>query len=66
MFIFATSDDKHGNSALVMAGALRDYKVPVTLHFLPSGGHGYGLRTGNPAGERWPLLAKKWLKETVK
>jgi acetyl esterase/lipase len=66
MFIFATADDSHGNSALVMAGALRDHKVPVTLHFLPHGGHGYGLRTGNPAGERWPLLAEKWLKETVK
>jgi len=66
MFIFATADDNYGNSALVMAGALRDHKVPVTLHFLPRGGHGYGLRTGNPAGERWPLLAEKWLKETVK
>ena len=62
MFIFATADDKHANSALVMAGALRDHKIPVELHLLPEGGHGYGLRPGNDAAETWPLLAKKWMK----
>jgi len=61
MFIFETADDGHGNSALVMAGALRDAGVPVELHFLPEGGHGYGLRPGNPAAETWPALLKKWL-----
>jgi len=61
MFLFATADDPYGNSALVMAGALRDAKVPVELHFLPKGGHGYGLRKGNVAGETWPSLAAKWL-----
>ncbi|MEZ2446053.1 alpha/beta hydrolase [Chitinophaga sp. RCC_12] len=66
MFLFATADDTYGNSALVMAGALRDAKVPVELHFYAKGGHGYGLRNGNPAGEAWPLLMEKWLKTTVK
>lgn len=61
MFVFATADDGHGNSALVMAGALRDAKVPVELHFMPEGGHGYGLRSGNIAAETWPALLKKWL-----
>lgn len=61
MFIFATADDKYGNSALVMAGALRDAKIPVELHLMPEGGHGYGLRSGNIAGETWPLLCEKWL-----
>lgn len=61
MFLFATADDKYGNSALVMAGALRDAKVPVELHFLPNGGHGYGLRKGNRAAEVWPLLMEEWL-----
>ena len=56
-----TSDDHYGNSALVMAGALRDAKVPVELHFMPEGGHGYGLRPGNPAAETWPGLLQKWL-----
>lgn len=61
MFLFATADDYYGNSALVMAGALRDAKVPVELHFLSHGGHGYGLRKGNPAADTWPSLAAKWL-----
>ena len=66
MFLFATADDTYSNSALVMAGALRDAKVPVEQHLYPKGGHGYGLRSGNPAGEVWPSLLEKWLKTTVK
>jgi acetyl esterase/lipase len=62
MFIFQTADDMYGNSSLVMAAALRKNKIPVELHLLPSGGHGYGLRTGNIAAETWPHLAEIWLK----
>ena len=61
MFVFATADDKHSNSALVITTVLRDAKIPVELHLLPKGGHGYGLRSGNIAGETWPALAEKWL-----
>ena len=61
IFIFQTADDPYGNSALVMAGALRNAKLPVELHFLSTGGHGYGLRPGKVAAEIWPLLAEKWL-----
>jgi len=65
MFIFQSADDTYGNSSLVMAGAMRDAKIPVELHLVPKGGHGYGLRAGNAAAETWPLLAEKWLKETI-
>ena len=65
MFIFATADDQYGNSALVMTTALRDHKVPVELHFLAEGGHGYGLRPGNVAAATWPPLAAQWLKKIV-
>src|SRR5690606_6219978 len=65
MFIFATADDPYANSALVMATALRDAKVPVELHLLPYGGHGYGLRKGSEAGETWPVLAEKWLNKVT-
>jgi acetyl esterase/lipase len=61
-FIFGTADDVYGNSALVMASALRDNKIPVELHILSNGGHGYGLRPGNIAAETWPKLAEIWLK----
>jgi acetyl esterase/lipase len=66
VFIFQTSDDPYGNSSLVMAGALRKAKVPVELHMLAEGGHGYGLRPGKIASETWPLLAEKWLKRILK
>jgi len=65
MFLFATADDTYGNSALVMATALRDAKIPVELHFIAKGGHGYGLRPGNIAGETWPGLAEVWLKNVI-
>ena len=61
MFLFATADDFYANSALVMAGALRDAKIPVELHLLAEGGHGYGLRPETEAGKTWPLLLAKWL-----
>jgi hypothetical protein len=48
-----------------MAGALRDAKLSVELHVLQNGGHGYGLRPENLAGETWPLLANDWLKRTL-
>jgi len=60
-FIFATSDDPYSNSALVMASAIREALRPVELHFLPFGGHGYGMRKGSRAGETWPGLAHEWL-----
>ncbi len=63
MFIFATADDKYGNSSLVMATALRDNKVPVEQHLLPYGGHGYGMRPGKTAAKIWPQLAEIWLKD---
>jgi acetyl esterase/lipase len=65
VFIFQTADDPYANSALVMTGALRNAKLPVELHILASGGHGYGLRAGKTAAETWPLLAEKWLKTVL-
>ena len=65
MFIFATADDPYANSALVMATALRDNEVPVELHLLPEGGHGYGLRPGNQAADTWPKLLTKWLADRL-
>ena len=65
VFIFQTADDVYGNSALVMATALRDAKRPVEMHLMPDGGHGYGLRPGKPAAEAWPVLAEKWLNQSL-
>ncbi|MFB9057375.1 Ca2+-dependent phosphoinositide-specific phospholipase C [Mariniflexile ostreae] len=65
-FIFGTADDNYGNSGLVMAQALRVNKTPVELHLYNNGGHGYGLRKGNPAAETWPVLAERWLGNILK
>jgi acetyl esterase/lipase len=65
MFLFATHDDRHGNSTLVMAHALSDKNVPVEVHLLPIGGHGYGLRPGNRAAETWPKLLEAWMEELL-
>jgi acetyl esterase/lipase len=65
VFIFQTADDPYGNSALVMAAAMRNAKLPVELHLLPVGGHGYGLRPGSLAAETWPPLAEKWLRNVL-
>lgn len=62
-FIFGTADDPYGNSCLVMTTALRDRKLPVELHYLARGGHGYGLRKGSNAAETWPELMAIWLKK---
>ena len=65
MFIFVAADDRYANSSLVMAGALRDAGLPVELHVLPEGGHGFGLRPGKRAAETWPRLAETWLTEIL-
>ncbi|MDW5288768.1 alpha/beta hydrolase [Formosa sp. PL04] len=65
-FIFGTSDDQHGNSSLVFTQALRDYQIPVELHMMQNGGHGYGMRPGNISAITWPSLAAIWLDMTIK
>ena len=64
-FLFVSADDKHANSSLVMTQELRKNEVPVELHVVPEGKHGYGLRPGNPAAETWPMLAEKWIDKFV-
>lgn len=61
VFIFSTNDDKHGRSGVVFAGSLWESGSNVEFHLYPEGGHGYGLRKGNQAGELWPELLKDWL-----
>ena len=66
VFIFQTADDQYGNSAIIMAQAMRNAKLNIELHLLSTGGHGYGLRRGNSAAETWPGLAESWLKNVIK
>ena len=50
----------------MLAGQLLEEKgVPFEMHVVPEGGHGYGLRKGNPAAEVWPHLAEKWFNSVL-
>ncbi|OAQ42403.1 hypothetical protein A5893_02635 [Pedobacter psychrophilus] len=60
VFIFVASDDPY-NIPFSMGLELRKNKIPFEFHITPKGGHGYGLRKGNPAAEAWPSLAQNWL-----
>jgi acetyl esterase/lipase len=62
MFIYATADDGIANyGSLNVAEALLELKIPVELHMIPEGGHGYGMRSNYSAARVWPELAEKWL-----
>ena len=61
VFVFVASDDPY-NIPFSLGMALRANKIPFELHVTPKGGHGYGLRPGNPAAVAWPGLAQSWLK----
>lgn len=62
MFIFGTHDDVKysGPSCPTIYNALLQNGIPAELHYLPKGGHGYGMRKG--AGLIWPGLCEQWLK----
>ncbi len=64
VFVFVASDDPY-NIPFSLGMALRANKIPFEFHVTPKGGHGYGLRKGNPAAEAWPGLAQSWLKNVL-
>ena len=65
LFVFGTQDDVQysGPSCLTITDAMRSAGAPVELHYLPRGGHGYGMRKG--VGLIWPQLCEAWLKQNV-
>lgn len=63
MFLVQAEDDPISDPAntLIMADACRKVGVPVELHRLPSGGHGFGMgKPGTPAAD-WPGWWEQWL-----
>jgi acetyl esterase/lipase len=65
IFFFATKDDPYTGSSHVFSQALYKKGLDYELHIYPQGGHGYGMRKGNPAAEIWPELAADWLNRVV-
>ena len=46
-----------------MEQACREKGVPSSLHFYPSGGHGYGMEKRGQPTDKWPEAAEQWLAE---
>ena len=63
-FIVQTQDDHEWiDSSLFYYYALKEAKVPVTMHLYPTGYHGYGVRNTGRLVNEWPQRAMSWLKE---
>lgn len=62
LFVYGTLDDKpySGPSCIALAHLMQQADASIELHYLPTGGHGYGMRRGR--GLEWPALAENWLK----
>ena len=63
LFVFGTQDDKKysSTSCINILKAMQEHDAPIEIHYLTSGGHGYGMQ-GDGAGKIWPVLAQHWLK----
>jgi acetyl esterase/lipase len=49
-------------NSLLMYKALRAKKIPVDLHILSEGGHGFGLGLNNELISTWTVNLRQWLK----
>lgn len=64
VFLVQAKDDPISNpeNSMIMETACQKAGVPVELHFLPTGGHGFGM--GHPDSETaiWPDWFETWLR----
>ncbi len=62
-YIWHTAEDQlvPVENALLLAGALREKRVPCELHVFPHGGHGLGLAKATPTADQWFGLYVNWL-----
>jgi acetyl esterase/lipase len=60
--VMAADDPVRVENVLYYSLALRQAKVPFELHVYPSGGHGYGVRTGPDLVTTWPQRAADWMR----
>jgi acetyl esterase/lipase len=63
-FLAVAGDDNgpaYGSAAYYLA--LKRAGVPAELHIYASGGHGFGMRTGNRPANTWPKRCEEWMRE---
>lgn len=61
-FVHAWDDGVPVQNTLLFAAALKEKKVPSSVHVYPNGGHGYGLRPTDEPVTTWPARAEEWLR----
>jgi acetyl esterase/lipase len=63
-FIVHATDDTTVpiQNSIMFYEALHAADVPVEMHILQAGRHGFGLGTGNPALSTWPSMLETWLR----
>jgi acetyl esterase/lipase len=66
-FIMHSSDDKAVpvQNSINYCLAMCKYNVPVSMHFYPVGGHGWGYNESFPYKLQWKNEMEKWLKELL-
>lgn len=61
-FIVQTQDDtNYINSSIFYYYALKENKVPVTMHLYSTGGHGYGIRNSGKLVNGWGERLIEWI-----
>jgi acetyl esterase/lipase len=63
-FLAVATDDNGpaiGSAAYYLA--LKRAGIPAELHVYASGGHGFGMRTGNRPANTWPKRCEEWMRE---
>jgi acetyl esterase/lipase len=67
LLICAVDDrDDISNGLADLYLAMKKAGVPVELHIYGSGGHGFGIRPGNRAVDRWPSRVVEWMHDIGK
>ena len=61
--VHALDDGVASANSRLMEQACREKGVPSSLHFYPSGGHGYGMEKRGQPTDKWPEAAEQWLAE---
>lgn len=63
MFLVQAEDDpiSDPHNTLIMAAACKSAGVPVEMHRLPSGGHGFGMGKPGMPTAAWPAWYEAWL-----
>jgi acetyl esterase/lipase len=64
-FLLVANDDDHSKTVLELAAKYREAQVPVELHLLSGGGHGFnmGNRSKLSVVQHWPDRLADWLRD---